>query len=87
MAEQQAHPSLMSGAEAAKMLGICRQAIYMGWKRGRIPKVEGKVPRLWVLKQIVKKNMHKGDNSRLYRYMVILGFGGFRGQGLPTRPE
>lgn len=74
---------LISGAQAAKMLGRCRQAIYMGWRRGTIPKVDGKVPRLWVLKQIVKHNMHNGDNTKLYRYMVILGFGGFRGQGSP----
>ena len=78
---------LISGSDAAKMLGVCRQAIYMGWKRGTIPKVEGKVPRLWVLKQIVKNNIHKGDNNKLYRYMVILGFGGFRGKSISPSAE
>lgn len=83
MAEGQNCP-LVDGAYAARLLGICKQAIYMGWKRGYVPKVNGKVPKLWVLKRIIQKNMHKGDKAKLYRYMVILGFGGFRGKSLPA---
>lgn len=78
---------LMNASEAARILGVCRQAIYMGWKRNSIPKIEGQVPKSWVLKRIIKKNLHNGDKSRLYQYMLFLGYGRMRGASISTSAE
>ena len=77
----------MNAAEAARLLGICRQAIYMGWKRNSIPKINGEVPKSWVLKKIIKKNLHGSDKTRLYQYMLFLGYGRVHGQHSPIGSE